>query len=120
MAVYRIHGGGIWSTLARKSILDNWRKVLNLLLGYEFSDEVKEKLRLQRRNINTENLKLSLAKDKSLFLEQMADFIEEDPELGKDWLFSHYPDHIWSLQESRPYKLAQKLSRWKQKLSRRA
>jgi len=111
MAVYRRHDTGSWSSLPELTHFERWIKVLTFLLTEPFEEEVIEQLKIQKRKNVTYYLKRLLNTDHHLFLQNLKDFNENDPELGKEWLLEHYPKYILFLTQSRSYKLAQRLSK---------
>ncbi len=126
MAVYRKHEGGIWSSLSRVKILQNWIKVLDLLLTEDFEELVKHNLILQKRKYAEELLLLLMNEENwKMFLEQLAVLSKEDKEISQKWLNEYYPQYINRLNNkieqlvnSRSFKLASSIQRVAKKVKR--
>lgn len=102
MAVYRKHGGGLWSTLPEEITDERWVNLLDLLLKENFDDSVKATLIAQKREI-MEKCLLGLMREKTFpkFLEMLAKFSKADPYISEKWLLEYYPKYISAYTSSR-------------------
>ena len=122
MAVYRIHEASMWSSQNRTTILERWLKVLDYLLNKNFGSEILSIIRSQKRTYVNELLFIYFESDTNLFLEKLKVSVSEDPEIGMDWLFCHYPqiakkyqNSLINIKQSRTYRLSLILSSLKTK-----
>lgn len=118
MAVYRIHEGGVWSSKSRIITLERWIEVLALLIYGDFSLEVLQILKSQKRRYINELLSIYLKFDLNEFKKKLKKFDDEDSEIGKEWLFKHYPNYILSYRGSTIYQVLKKVQAIKNKLLR--
>lgn len=110
MAVYRKHGGGVWSTLGMQKGYEKWIQVLNLLLREEFEPAVKENLLLQRRSYAEQLLQsLMNAQQWTEFIEKITAYAAEDEYIAKEWAVKYYPRYINKITGGRSYKFVNKL-----------
>jgi len=123
MAVYRIHTTSNWSSLDRFTILERWLKVLDFLLSEDFDSETLNIIRSRKRAYINELLFKYFEADRNLFLEKLKVFIADDPKIGLDWLFYHYPEitkrmevSLNEIKQSRTYKFSRILSSFKTKI----
>ncbi|MFZ1800361.1 MAG: glycosyltransferase [Chitinophagaceae bacterium] len=102
MAVYRKHGGGLWSTLPQEISHERWVNLLDLLLQENFDKSVKATLIAQKRHI-MEKCLLGLMHEKTFpkFLEMLAKFSKADPYISEKWLLEYYPKYISGYTSSR-------------------
>ena len=105
MSVYRIHGGGVWSTIEKAGRLKKWLIVLDYLLTEDFETEFLKKLQLQKR-LNRERYLMSLMKedDWTIFLKTLSQFANEDNQIAQKWLIEYYPKYINSIKGSKSYR----------------
>jgi len=109
MAVYRIHEASMWSSQNRTTILERWLKVLSVLISADFDFEVIQVLKSQKKKYINELLMIYFKADINKFLQELKKYNNEEPEIGKEWLFNHYPNYIKSFTSSNTYKIVTKI-----------
>jgi hypothetical protein len=116
MAVYRIHQGSLWSSQSKQARLKKWDSLLTLLLTNDFSPEVKEELRRQKRKCDMAYLMRLLDENKELFLSEFKQFLKDDPGLAEGLIMGPVLNYIWENKSSRSYKVAKQIGGLKVRL----
>jgi glycosyltransferase involved in cell wall biosynthesis len=112
MAVYRVHGGGAWTTSTNISKKKAYIFVLSNLLNEDFTDEIKEKFRTLLRGQITSVLSEYLKTDFNEYLINAKIYFDEDEVLRNEWLYDYFPKKIYELEaikKSRSFLLAKKI-----------
>ncbi len=114
LAVYR-RQVGTWTSQTNKVLFVKWLKVLTLLLKENFEEEVKNSLRSQWGKVAASYLNSSFPNDLTDFYEQIKIIAGKDPDLLYECVANVYPPLLNSVIETRSFKLARKMSHFKNK-----
>ena len=114
MAVYRRHVG-TWTSQTNKVLFVKWLKVLTFLLKENFEEDVKIILRIQWGQVAASYLNSSFPNDLTDFYEQIKIIAGKDPDLLYECVANVYPPLLNSVIETGSFKLARKMSHFKNK-----
>lgn len=112
MAVYRHHGGGVWSSIKAAHRREKAIHVISLLLTHNFDDDVLAILAAQKTRMIESYLKaLMQEEDWTLFIQKLSFYAEKDAYISQKWLTEYYPQYIAKIKRSKTYKLVQHLQK---------
>lgn len=116
MAVYRIHQGGVWSTQSGISNLNNYIKVLELLITHPFDNHIRQLLKSQFDNLLYELIKKYFLEGRQEeVVVKIQELIIYDKERVINWLNVRYPALITEILNSDAYKVGSRLILRRQK-----
>jgi glycosyltransferase involved in cell wall biosynthesis len=115
MSVYRKHNQGIWSSQTRLQHDGNMVRVLSFLMQENFPREVMDNLTAAKKKYINGYLHELLEVDIDKFIEKLHFFSAEDTSIANEWLYSHFPEYLKKLKNSKTYKWAVRLRKVKEK-----